>query len=108
LVSRWFWIEEHFKGSYSRCRVRYVQIGSPERLARLLMALTIALWWRMLAALPALGALPVGWGLPVAQWGRASLVRLALTLNLLDILHDLPLLWLATLLLGGGYASAAG
>jgi len=87
-----FWIEESFKDSKSRFRLKYVRIGSPERLTRLLLALTIALCWLALAALPGSGALPPGWHAAVAQWGRASFLSLAIAL--LDTFHDLPLPWL--------------
>lgn len=89
-----FWIEESFKDSKSRFHLKHVRIGSPERLTRLLLALTIALCWLALAALPESGTLPPGWHTAVAQWGRASFLSLALAL--LDTLHDLPLPWLAT------------
>jgi hypothetical protein len=42
---------ESFKDSKSRFRLKRVQIASPERLTRLLLALTIALCWLALAAL---------------------------------------------------------
>jgi hypothetical protein len=61
-------------------------------LTRLLLALTIALCWLALAALPGSGALPPGWHAAVAQWGRASFLSLAIAL--LDTFHDLPLPWL--------------
>ena len=89
-----FWIEESFKDSKSRFQLKHVRVGSPERLTRLLLALTIALCWLALAALPGSGALPPGWHAAVAQWGRASFLSLALAV--LDTLHDLPLSWLAT------------
>jgi hypothetical protein len=88
-----FWIEESFKDSKSRFHLKSVRIGSPERLTRLLLALTIALCWLALAALPGSGALPPGWHAAVAQWGRASFLSLALAL--LDAVHDLPFPWLA-------------
>ena len=62
-----FWIEESFKDSKSRFRLKYVRIGSPERLTRLLLALTIVLCWLALAALPGSSALPLGWHAAVAQ-----------------------------------------
>jgi hypothetical protein len=89
-----FWIEESFKDSKSRFQLKHVRIGSPERLTRLLLALTIALCWLALAALPECGILPAGWHAAVAQWGRASFLSLALAL--LDALQDLPLPWLVT------------
>jgi hypothetical protein len=89
-----FWIEESFKDSKSRFHLKHVRIGSPERLTRLLLALTIALCWLALAALPESGTLPPGWHAAVAAWGRASFLSLALAL--LDAFQDLPLAWLAT------------
>ena len=65
-----------------------VQVGSPERLNRLLMALTIALSWLTLAALPETGAVPKGFHAAVSQRGRASVISLALAL--LDELGNLP------------------
>ncbi len=91
-----FWIEDSVQDSKSRFHLKQVRIGSPERLTRLLLALTIALCWLALAALPGSGALPPGWHAAVAQWGRASLLSLALAL--LDAVQDLPLSWLANLL----------
>jgi hypothetical protein len=63
-----FWIEESFKDRKSRFHLKRVRIGSPESLTRLLLALTIALCWLALAALPGSGALPPGWHAAVAQW----------------------------------------
>jgi hypothetical protein len=90
-----FWIEESFKDSKSRFQLKHVRIGSPERLTQLLLALTIALCWLALAALPESGSLPTGWHAAVAQWGRASFLSLALAL--LDEMRDLPLAWLPTI-----------
>ena len=52
------------------------------------MALTLALAWLTLAALPEVGALPAGWRAHVGPWGRPSLLGLALAL--LDERRDLP------------------
>jgi hypothetical protein len=82
------WIEQSFKDSKSRFGLGEVQVGSPERLSRLLSALTIALSWLTLAALPEIGALPKGFHAAVSQRGRASLISLALAL--LDELGNLP------------------
>jgi Transposase DDE domain len=84
-----FWIEESFKDSKSRLHLKHVRIGSPERLTRLLLALTIALCWLALAALPESSALPPRWHQAVTQWGRASFLSLALAL--LEEVRDLPL-----------------
>ena len=82
------WIEQSFRDSESRFGLKRVQVGCPERLSRLLLGLTLALAWLTLAALPELGALPPTWAARVAQWGRASLISLAL--DLLDHLRGLP------------------
>jgi hypothetical protein len=82
------WIEQSFKDSKSRFGLAEVQVGSPERLSRLLMALSIALSWLTLAALPEIGALPKGFHAVVSQRGRASLISVALAL--LDELGNLP------------------
>lgn len=82
------WIEQSFTDAKSRFGLNHVQVGCPERLTRLLAALTFALAWLTLAALPEPGALPPGWATRVAPWGRASLI--SLTLDLLDHLHELP------------------
>jgi hypothetical protein len=62
------------------------QGGSPERLGRLLVALSIALSWLTLAALPEIGALPKGFYAAVYKHGRASLT--SFTLALLDKLGN--------------------
>ena len=82
------WIEQSFKDSKGRFGLGKVRVGSPERLGRLLMALTIALSWLTLAALPEIGALPKGFHAAVSQRGRVSLISLALAL--LDKHGDLP------------------
>ena len=82
------WIEQSFKDSKSRFGLARARVGCPARLSRLLAALTLALAWLALAALPALGALPPGWPAHVAQWGQPSLLSLALAL--LDERRDLP------------------
>ena len=96
------WIEQSFRDSKSRFGLKRVRVGCPERLSRLLIALTFALAWLTLAALPELGALPPGWAARVAQWGRASLISLAL--DLLDQLRDLPPACLPQPSPAGGYA----
>jgi hypothetical protein len=82
------WIEQSFKDSKGRFGLARVQVGSPERLSRLLMALTIALAWLTLAALPESGAIPEGFRAKVCQRGRVSVRSLALAL--LDELGNLP------------------
>lgn len=96
------WIEQSFKDTKSRFGLARVQVRRAARLNRLLMALTIALAWLTLAALPELGALPPGWPAAVAQRGRASLISLAL--ELLDRRRDLPPACLPRLTITGGYA----
>ena len=82
------WIEQSFKDAKSLFGLARVQVRSPERLCRLLMALTVALSWLSLMGLPEVGALPRHWHSAVAQRGRASFTSLALAL--LDKLGDLP------------------
>lgn len=82
------WIEQSFKDSKGRFGMAEVRVGSPERLSRLLAALTIALSWLTLAALPETGALPKGFHAAVSQRGRASVISLAL--SLLEKLGNLP------------------
>ncbi|MGH3147799.1 MAG: transposase, partial [Rubrobacter sp.] len=82
------WIEQSFRDSKSRFGLAEVLVGCPQRLSRLLTALTVALAWLTLMGLPEIGALPKGWHAAVAQRGRASIISLAL--ELLDKLGDLP------------------
>lgn len=83
------WIEQSFKDAKGRFGLARVQVGCPERLSRLLMALTIALSWLTLMGLPEVGGMPGGWHARVAQRGRASITSLALAL--LEHLENLPL-----------------
>lgn len=91
-AANWYWqrgwIEQSFKDAKSRFGLARVQVGSAERLSRLLMALTIALSWLTLMGLPEVGAMPRRWHARVAQRGRASAISAAL--ELLDHLQDLP------------------
>jgi Transposase DDE domain len=82
------WIEQSFKDTKGRFGLARAQVGCPQRLSRLLAALTLALAWLTLLGLPRLGLLPPGWHAHVAQRGRASLLRLALAW--LDERGDLP------------------
>jgi hypothetical protein len=84
---RW-WIEASFKDSKSGFGLAKVQVARPERLSRLLIGLTLALAWLLLAALPASRWAPPGWQAALSQWGRVSLITLALAL--LDDHRDLP------------------
>lgn len=91
-AANWYWqrgwIEQSFKDAKSRFGLARVQVGSPERLSRVLMALTIALSWLTLMGLPEVGAMPRRWHSAVSQRGRSSVTALALAL--LDHLQDLP------------------
>lgn len=82
------WIEQSFKDTKSRFGLDRVQLACPERLNRLLMALTIALSWLALLGLPRLGLLPPDWDRHVAQWRPASILVLAL--SYLDEGHGFP------------------
>ncbi len=82
------WIEQSFRDSKSQFGLKRVRVGSPERLERLLMALTIALCWLTLLGLSGNGALPRGFRAAVSAWGRASVISVAL--SLLEKLGDLP------------------
>ena len=82
------WIEQSFKDAKNRFGLAGVRVGSPERLGRLLMALTIAVCWLTLMGLPESGLLPRGFRASVVAWGRASVISLALCL--LEKLGDLP------------------
>jgi hypothetical protein len=92
-ATNWYWqrgwIEQSFKDTKSRSGLARVQVRCPERLSRLLMALTIALSWLTLMGLPEVGAMPRRWRSAVSQRGRASITSLALTL--LDEIEDLPI-----------------
>jgi Transposase DDE domain len=95
------WIEQSFKDSKGRFGLAAVQVGCPARLSRLLAALTLALTWLTLAALPEVGALPRGWAAAVAQRGRPSLITPALAL--LDHQRELPPACLPSSHACGGY-----
>jgi Transposase DDE domain len=82
------WIEQSFKDAKSRFGLAAVQLATPARLNRLLMAMTIALGWLTLMALPEVRALSRAWPAHVSQRGRASLISLALAW--LDEHHDIP------------------
>jgi hypothetical protein len=82
------WIEQSFKDSKSRFALAKTQIACPTRLSRLLAALTIALTWLALLALPESRHLPHRWRTAVAAWGRPSTTSLALEhLDHADHLH---------------------
>jgi len=83
------WIEQSFKDAKGRFGLKRVRVGSPERLGRLLMALTIALTWLTLMGLPEGGVLPKGFRVVVSAWGRMSVISVAL--SLLEKLGNIPL-----------------
>jgi hypothetical protein len=84
---RW-WVEPSFRDTKGRFGLAATQIGSAERLSRLVVGLTLALAWLSLAVLPEVRAKPQGWEVAVAQWGAASLIKLAL--ELVDRLGGVP------------------
>jgi hypothetical protein len=79
---------QSFKDAKSRFGLKRVRVGSPERLSRLLMALT-ALTWLTLMGLHEGGILPEGFRSAVSAWGRASVISVAL--SLMEKLGSLPL-----------------
>src|SRR3954470_2106423 len=83
------WIEQSFRDAKSRFGLKRVKVGSPERLGRLLVGLTVALCWLTLMGLPEGGALPRGFRSTVVAWGRASVISMAL--SLLEELGNVPL-----------------
>ena len=83
------WIEQSFKDAKSRFGLKGIKVGSPERLSRLLMGLTLALSWLTLMGLPESGALSEGFRSAVSAWGRASVISIAL--SLLEQLGNVPL-----------------
>jgi hypothetical protein len=85
---RW-WIEPSFRDSKGRFGLDEVQVGDVGRLGRLVAAMTLALAWLTLSALPRVRALPAGWRAAVCQRGRASLLLLAI--ELFERLGALPL-----------------
>lgn len=72
------WIEQSFKDSKSGFGMDAARIRCPQRLTRLLAALTLALGWLTLLGLPRLGLLPEGWAAHVSQRGEASILSQAL------------------------------
>jgi hypothetical protein len=83
------WIEQSFKDAKSRFGLARVRVGCPERLSRLLMALSVALSWLTLMGLPEGGVVPRGFRSAVAAWGRASVISTELAL--LEDLENIPL-----------------
>jgi hypothetical protein len=64
------WIEQSFRDAKQRFGLERVRVGTPARLTRLLLGLTLALTWLLLAAPPA--ALGAAWAARVGQRGRLS------------------------------------
>ncbi len=73
-------IEPSFRDTKGRFGLALTQVGQAARLGRLVVGLTLALTWLSLAVLPEVRAKPPGWEVAVAQWGRASVIKLALEL----------------------------
>jgi hypothetical protein len=92
-ATNWYWqrgwIEQSFRDAKSRFGLKRVRVGCPERLSRLLMALTLALTWLTLMGLPERGVLPEGFRAAVSAWGRVSVIGMAL--SLLEKLGNIPL-----------------
>ena len=92
-ATNWYWqrgwIEQSFKDSKSRFGLAQARIGCPERLSRLLMALSVALTWLTLMGLPESGLLPEGFRAALSAWGRVSVTSTALAL--LEKLGNIPL-----------------
>jgi hypothetical protein len=82
------WLEETFKDFQSTFGLDEARVGRAARLGRLLAALSLAVAWLHLLALPKTGALPRGWAASVVTCGRASLVSLALAF--LDDRREMP------------------
>ena len=78
------WLEETFRDCHSGFGLDRVAVASARRLGRLVAALTLALAWLHVLALPRSRLLPRGWAASVVTRGRAS--RLSLALALLDYL----------------------
>jgi hypothetical protein len=72
------WLEETFKDFHSGFGLDAVRVSNAARLGRLVAALTLAVAWLHLLALPECGVLPRGWARSVVTYGRASVLALAL------------------------------
>lgn len=83
------WIEQSFRDAKSRFGLKRAKVGSPERLGRLLVGLTIALCWLGLMGMPECGVLPKNFRCRVVAWGRASVISVGL--SRLEELGNLPL-----------------
>ena len=82
------WIEATFKDAHSIFGLDRAQVSTAARLGRLVAALSLALAFLHLLALPKSRALPKGWAASVTTRGAASLVALALAW--LDDRRDFP------------------
>jgi hypothetical protein len=72
------WVEETFKDFHSGFGLDATRVTTAGRLGRLVAALTLAVAWLHLLALPEVGLLPRTWTASVVTYGRASSVALAL------------------------------
>jgi hypothetical protein len=72
------WVEETFKDFHSGFGLDATRLSNARRLGRLVAALTVAVAWLHLLALPEVGLVPRGWAASVVTYGRASSVALAL------------------------------
>ena len=72
------WLEETFKDFQSGFGLDDTRVSTAARLGRLVAALTLAVGWLYLLALPEARVLPRGWAASVVTYGRASLLALAL------------------------------
>jgi hypothetical protein len=72
------WIEETFKDFHSGFGLDATRVRTAGRLGRLVAALTLAIAWLHLLALPECKRLPRGWAASVVTYGRGSSVSLAL------------------------------
>jgi DDE family transposase len=72
------WVEETFKDFHSGFGLDATRVSTAGRLGRLVAALTVAVAWLHLLALPEVGLLPRTWAASVVTYGRASSVALAL------------------------------
>jgi len=71
-------IEETFKHFQSGFGLDAARVSTAGRLGRLVAALTVAVAWLHLLALPEVGLIPRHWAAPIVTYGRASTVSLAL------------------------------
>jgi hypothetical protein len=72
------WLEETFKDFQSGFGLDAARVSNAGRLGRLVAALTRAVAWLQLLALPEVGLLAGRWTAAVVTYGRASVVSLAL------------------------------